>query len=418
MEQRTKCLIFIILLSAVLSYGQMDQYRYKRLITEVDHQWHKLPLPDSIFGKVSGNLADLRIYGLGNKNDTIEVPYILRINSEKINSTPINFDIVNTSHNHNGYYYTFEMPTEMAIDQIKLEFGEKNFDWKVELEGSQQQQQWFTLVNDYRILSIKNELTDYEFTTIGLPTSKYRFFRLLVKSDEKPNLKTAQIFDNKIMDGEYKSYPVKEVKILGNNTEKTTEITLDLGKPVPIGIISLRVREQYDYYRPINISHINDSVRTDKGWKYNYTTLFSGTLSSLEENNFDFPSTIVQKMKITVHNGDNPPLTYPSIEVKGFLHELVARFTTEATYYLVYGNERASLPDYDIAQFSENIPTTLAPLKVGREQEVKKTPLAENSPIFENKVWLWGIIALIIIVLGGFSLNMIKTKNEVSKEQF
>ena len=411
MKQRNKCLIFIILMSGVLSYGQMDQYRYKRLITGVDHQWHRVPLPDSIFGKVSSNLADLRIFGFTNTNDTIEVPYLLRINSEKVNTRSLTFNIVNVSHNPNGYYYTFEMPTEVAIDQIKLEFKERNFDWKVELEGSQQQQQWFTLVNDYRILSIKNELTDYEFTTIGLPSSKYRYFRLLVKSDKKPNLIAAQIFNNEIMDGEYKNYPVKVVKVDGNTAERTTEITLDLGKPVPIGTISLRVREQYDYYRPITISHINDSIQTDKGWKYNYTTLFSGTLSSLEENNFDFPSTIVRKMKITVHNGDNQPLNYPSIEVKGFLHELVARFTTEATYYLVYGNDRASLPDYDIAQFSENIPTTLAPLKVGREQEVKKLPLSENSPIFKNKVWLWGIMGLIILVLGWFSFKMIKTKN-------
>lgn len=412
MKQRNKCLISLILMFGVLSYGQMDQYRYKRLIKGVNHQWHKLPLPDSIFGKVSGNLADFRIYGLGSNNDTIEVPYLLRIHSEKINSTAINFDIVNASHNHNGYYYTFEMPVELAIDQIKLEFEEKNFDWKIELQGSQRQQEWYTLVNDYRILSIKNELTDYEFTTIALPSSKYRFFRLLIKSDKKPNLIAAQIFDNEIMDGEYKSYPVKEVKILGNPTERTTEITLDLSQPVPISTISLRVREQFDYYRPITISYINDSIKTDKGWKYNYTSLFSGTLSSLEENSFDFPSTIVKKMKITVHNGDNQPLTYPSIDVKGSLHELVARFTTEAThYYLTYGNSRASLPTYDIAQFSVNIPDTLTSLKLGLEQEVKKTPLAENSSIFKNKAWLWGIIALIIIVLGGFSFNMIKTKN-------
>jgi hypothetical protein len=232
----------------------------------------------------------------------------------------------------------------------------------------------------------------------------------LVKSDKKPNLISAQIFNNEIMDGEYKNYPVKVVKVDGNTAERTTEITLDLGKPVPIGSITLGVREQYDYYRPITISHINDSVMTDKGWKYNYTTLFSGTLSSLEENNFDFPSTIVQKMKITIHNGDNQPLSYPSIEVKGFLHDLVARFTTEATYYLVYGNDRALLPDYDIAQFSENIPTTLAPLKVGWEHEVKK-PLSGNSPIFKNKAWLWGIMGLIIIILGWFSFKMIRTKN-------
>ena len=410
MKRQNKYIIYIILLATSLSYGQMDQYQYKRLITGVNDQWHKVPLPDSIFGKISSNLSDLRIYGFANNNDTIEVPYLLRINSEKINSTAINFNIVNTSFNHNGYYYTFEVPTEAAVNQIKLDFEEKNFDWKIELQGSQQQEEWFTLVNDYRILSIKNELTDYEFATITLPSSKYHFFRLLIKSDKKPNLRTAQIFNNEIIAGEYKDYPINAVSIVGNKFERTTEITLNLARPLPVSSISLGVQEQYDFYRPITISHIIDSINTDRGWKYNYNSLLSGTLSSLEGGSFNFPSTIMQKMKITVYNGDNQPLTFKNINVKGFVHELVARFNSDATHYLTYGNNHVSLPNYDIAQFSDNIPETLALVTVGGEQELKKLQSLEKEPIFKNKLWLWGIMALIIIVLGWFSLNMTKNK--------
>ena len=318
---------------------------------------------------------------------------------------------MNTSHNHNGYYYTFEVATEAVIDQIKLDFEERNFDWKIELQGSQQQEEWFTLVNDYRILSVKNEWTDYQFTTIALPSSKYRFFRLLIKSDKNPNLITAQISMNEIVEGKFINYPVKAKNIQGNKSERTTEITLDLAKAVPISSISLGVQEEYDYYRPITISHITDSIKTERGWKYNYNNLLSGTLSSLEESSMDFPSTIVQKMKITVYNGDNQPLNFGNIEVKGFLHELVARFTAEATYYLTYGNNHVAMPNYDIAQFSKNIPEILTPLKVGREQEFKKLQLLEKKPIFKNKAWLWGIIVLIVIVLGWFSLTMIKKKD-------
>ena len=411
MKRRNKCITFIILLACTPSYGQMEQYQFKRLVTGVNNQWHTVPLPDSIFGKVSNNLSDIRIYGLAGDKDTIEVPYLLRINSEKITSTAINFNIVNNSHNHNGYYYTFEVATEAVIDQIKLDFEERNFDWKIELQGSQQQEEWFTLVNDYRILSVKNEWTDYQFTTIALPSSKYRFFRLLIKSDKNPNLITAQISMNEIVEGKFINYPVKAKNIQGNKSERTTEITLDLAKAVPISSISLGVQEEYDYYRPITISHITDSIKTERGWKYNYNNLLSGTLSSLEESSMDFPSTIVQKMKITVYNGDNQPLNFGNIEVKGFLHELVARFTAEATYYLTYGNNHVAMPNYDIAQFSKNIPEILTPLKVGREQELKKLQLLEKKPIFKNKAWLWGIIVLIVIVLGWFSLTMIKKKD-------
>jgi len=393
------------------SYGQMDQYHYQRSIEGVTDQWHNIPLPDAIFGKVSSNLSDLRIYGVARNNDTIEVPYLLRINSEKIKSKSITFNIVNTSNNQNGYYYTFEVPREMAINHIKLDFKENNFDWKVVLQGSQEQKEWYTIVDDYRILSIQNGLTDYKFTTLTFPNSKYHFFRLLIKSDKEPNLMAAQISNNETIKGNYKDYPLKTLNIDENKTEKTTEIIVDLGKPVSISSISLGAREQYDYYRPISISQITDSIKTEQGWKYNYNILLKGTLSSLEDGIFNFQSITLQKIKITVFNRDNQPLTFGNIQVKGFVHELVARFTSEANYYLAYGNAHDAFPNYDIAQFSENIPENLIPVKVGNEEILKKTPILEKEPIFKNKAWLWGILTLIIIVLGWFSLNMIKKKD-------
>jgi len=411
MNRRNKFIGFIILMACSLSYGQMEQYQYKRSIQGVNDQWHNIPLPDAVFGKVSSNLSDLRIYGVASNNDTIEVPYLLRLNSKKIKSKSIAFNMVNTSHNHNGYYYTFEVPTEMAINHIKLDLKDKNFDWKVALQASQEQTEWFTLVDDYRILSIQNGLTDYKFTTLTFPNSKYHYYRLLIKSNKDPNLIAAQISHNEIIEGIYKNYPVKTLDIDENKIEKNTEIIVDIGKSVAISAISFVVQEQYDFYRPITISQIIDSVKTEQGWKYNYKTLLSSTLSSLEEGDFNFQSSILQKIKITVYNRDNQPLTYGNIEVKGYAHELVARFTRDASYYLTYGNDYDSFPNYDIAQFPENIPENLIPLKVGNEEILKKTPILEKEPIFKNKAWLWGILTLIIIVLGLFSLNMIKKKD-------
>jgi hypothetical protein len=299
----------------------------------------------------------------------------------------------------------------MAINHIKLDFKENNFDWKVVLQGSQEQKEWFTIVDDYRILSIQNGLTDYNFTTITFPDSKYHFFRLLIKSNKEPNLMAAQISNNEIIKGNYKNYSLKTLNIDENKTEKTTELIVDLAKPVSISSIIVGVQEQYDYYRPISISQITDSIKTEQGWKYNYNTLATGTLSSLEEGVFNFQSTILQKIKITVFNRDNQPITFGDIQVKGFVHELVARFTSEANYYLTYGNDHDAFPNYDIAQFSENIPENLIALKVGNEEILKKKPISEMEPIFKNKAWLWGILTLIIIVLGWFSLNMIKKKD-------
>ncbi len=44
------CLLLTILLTN--AYGQIGQYKYQRTLTGVTQEWHKIVLPDDIFGKV------------------------------------------------------------------------------------------------------------------------------------------------------------------------------------------------------------------------------------------------------------------------------------------------------------------------------------------------------------------------------
>ena len=171
----------------------------------ISGQWHKIVLPDDIFRKISQNLTDIRVFGITTNNDTVEAPYLLRLTTEKISSKEVAFKTLNASHNDKGYFFTFEIPTEKSINQIKLEFKQQNFDWRLKLEGSQNQQEWFTVIENYRILSIKNELTDFQFTKMTFPNSKFRFFRLLIDSEEKPDLTVAKISQHEVSDGIFKS---------------------------------------------------------------------------------------------------------------------------------------------------------------------------------------------------------------------
>lgn len=198
MKLKTKISAFLLLLVGSYSYGQMEQYNYKRELQGINNTWHKVVLPEEIFEKVTTNLSDIRIYGLTTKNDTIEASYLLQLKREKIISKKVNFKVINKSHNEKGYYFTFEVKSKEAINQLKLNFNQLNFDWRIALEGSQNQQEWFTIVDDYRILSIVNSETNYQFTKVNFPSSNYHYLRLLIKNDEKPTLSSAQIVFQKL----------------------------------------------------------------------------------------------------------------------------------------------------------------------------------------------------------------------------
>lgn len=397
----------ILLFACNAASAQFQKYAYKRPITGISNQWHEIGIPETAFGKMAGDFSDLRIYGT-NEKDTIEAPYILRAEAGKVTDQTVAFQIINTARNRNGFYYTFEIPQRATINQITLHFSQQNFDWKVRLEGSQDQKEWFTVADSSRILSIQNNLVHFEYSKINFAGSNYRYYRLLVPGKDDPGFISAEIVKHLEKNGKYHHFPVDKLTTAQDKTNRQTIIMAELKLAVPISYVKVNVANTYDYYRPISIEYVTDSVNTAKGWKYNYQTLASGTLNSLQQNVFKCSSTLLQKLKITIDNGDNQPLAISSLEIKGYEHKILARFTERADYFLVYGNKEANAPQYDIVQFADKIPQSLIALPLGAEQKISENTMAVARPLFENKTWLWLLMIAIILILGAFSLSMIR----------
>lgn len=404
-------LLILILLINTCAYAQMNNYTHTRELKGITDQWHKVTLPDdNMYAPLRSDLNDIRIFGITSKGDTIEAPYLRKELTETIKNDKVNFELINQSHNDKGYYFTFKLPTKKSINQIQLDFRQRNFDWRTTLEGSQNQSEWFTILDNYRILSIKNALTNYRFTKLRFPATKYRYYRLFIPADKQPNLKQATISLRKTTEGKYSTHAIQKMDIVNDKKTKQTIIDLDLGQSLRVSHLNIDIKNDYDYYRPMTIKHLRDSFKTDKGWKYNYGSLASGTLNSLEKNELKFTSRTLQKAQIIIHNQDNAPLEIGEISIKGYVTELTARFTEPATYHLAYGNAKARQPQYDISRFTNKIPESLTELELGSIQKIDKKEALKTAALFENKLWLWGLILLIMSVLGWFTIQMMRTK--------
>lgn len=403
---------FLFLLSCCTAYGQAH-FQYQRSLSGVTDQWHKVVLPNDLFGQVSSDFSDLRILGLTANGDTIEVPYLLRILKEKRTSKEVNFNQLNSVSNEQAYYFTFKLPEPVTVSQISLDFEQENFDWRLRLEGSQDQEDWYTLVDDYRILAINNGSTNYAYTKVKFPNAQYRFYRFFIVSEEAPRLLGAKILQEKVTVGSYNTYALTEQLVTEKKDSKKTEIELSLPAKVPVDRIKITVKDTVDYYRSLTIQYLTDSVETDKGWRYNYRTISRRTLNSLEENIFQLPTTtIMDKVKLLIHNEDNRPLSIGDIEVEGYVHELVARFTEEANYQLVYGNQNIGKPHYDISQFQHKIPQENTALKLGELKFIGSEADPARDPLFSNQGWLWAIMIAIIVLLGWGTIKMMNGGGE------
>ena len=400
-------LAFFFAFSFVL--GQTEFFNFKKALIGIKDQWHIIILPDEIFEKCTSNLSDLRIFGNKN-NKIIEAPFILKFEAEKFLQKDIAFNLINQSKNEKGYFYTFEVPIANSVNQINLKFNQSNFDWKVKLEGSQNQQEWFTVLDGYRIVSIKNQFTNYHFTRLLFPNAKYQYFRLFVDSKVDPEFQSATLLFGEMINGNLKSFVIKKTKTEENKKTKQTIILVDLNNAVPLCHLNLEVKNEFDYYRPITIQYLSSSVKTLQGREDYFTTLTSGTLNSIEKTGFNFNSTIVKKVKIIIENQDNEPLNIGAISVKGYTHALIVRITEPADYFLYYGNPQIGFPNYDIAKFADKIPISLGELQLGDELIVEKEAKPIPEPPLFNQNSLWLVMILIIVILGWFSLKMIKQK--------
>jgi hypothetical protein len=407
MSLKNKLLIFGILFSVAAS-AQMRQYECMRPVNGITDQWHRVVIDDQIFGKAAQDLNDIRIYGITAESDTIEAPYFLQVKAEKRERQAVLFNEINVSSDGQNQYFTFEIPSLKSINEIDLDFKQRNFDQKVKLQGSHNQNEWFTVLDDYRILSIENDLAAYQFTKLRFPTSNYKYYRLQIKSPKRLEISSVGISSIKFTPGESTEYAVKKMRIEELEKTNQTQIDLSFNRLVRLNRIKINVADSFDYYRSVQVEHLSDSLKTEKGWIYRYKTLTSGVLNSIEPNEFNFRETTLENLRISVDNQDNEPLKIDRAEASGFVHELVARFTTEADYFLVYGNSNAVRPYYDIGRFKDKIPQDLVSLELGVEEQIQAETVVHEEALIENSLWLWITLIGLIGILGWFSLKMLK----------
>lgn len=404
MMTKNKIGLVLMLFLCLKSFSQTQDFQYRRTLENVSETWHKIILPEESFDKFNPDFSDIRIFG----NNKTETPYILKTASDRISETAIQFKTINVSNKNADYFYTFELLQAKEINQIKLGFEQENFDWKLDLEASDNQTEWFLIQKDYRILSIKNSQTDYKFTQVDFPDSKYKFYRIKIKAPEQPKLTEAKIWEQQKEEGSFKIATIKTLKKTIDAKKKTSVIEVELAHKVPVSSIKINIGTTFDYYRPVTIEILRDSVKIEDKWHYNYDILMQGTLSSLEKKGFSTDNTLAKKLRITIENNNNQPLDIQGVEVKNAIYFLIARFTEKGNYSLFYGNKKAEKPQYDIENFEENIPKNPSVITVSKEERNPEFKTETKSALFENKIWLWVLMGIIIVALAFYSLKMLR----------
>lgn len=393
-----------------IGFANLNDYNSYCQLSGIKDKWHKFILPQSCYKDVKANLSDIRVYGITSNNDTIQAAYYINSLYQKSKSDYINFKLLNNSYNQKGHFYTFQVDGKSEINSIDLKFNQQNFDWKVKLEGSHNQQQWFNIVDNYRLVAFKHKDVKFSYATVDFKNSNFKYYRLLVKTNENPGFKQAKVLNNKIDKAVRINVPSKAIGYKHDKKNRTSTIEVSFEEATAVSNCLIEVKEKFNYFRPIIIQAVIDSFNTEKGWKYQYRTLCNETLISGKRNEFNFVQVVTNRLKITVINNDNQALEFNSIYTANIQQEMIVRFVEKADYYFAYGNEKANFPKYDIHNFKEKHPTDLETLSIGNCYENIREVVEEKGEFQTSKTWLWLVMLALIALMAYFSFVMLNSK--------
>lgn len=387
---------------------------YKRKINAKQNSWNYFRIPDNLYEKAEPGLADLRIYRILQK-DSLEVPYLISGFWGTEVQMDEYFEILNKTKTEKGYYFTLQREDNQSeISEIKLSFDNKNFDWRIDLEGSNDQKEWFGILENYRVLSIKNSKTDFSFENLIFEKTRYKYYRILVKTNEKPLLSEAAFQNDDVL--KYQKFNVHKIqnfKVKNDKKSKTSTAVFSLKNSLPIYSFRIKVENKNDFYRPISIYAI-DTIATEKGKLAEYSGIADGTLSSLKGADLkSYKEVLAKQMMIVIDNGDNPPLKISEIEVKTYENGIVFKAEKSGDYILTYGNQQIiDRPNYDIETFEEKISREKKDTVSLSNEMIVKQADNRSKPLMESDYWLSGIMIVLILFLGYFSYKMIAKKSE------
>jgi hypothetical protein len=404
MPTKNNYFIMLLMITSFASYSQHNTFTYRRPIGQVEQEgWHNIVLPLDIFQHVKRDYSDLRILSLSG-GDTTEIPYLVNVKTDVIAEEELNLPIFNQSKSGKKLFFTAQIPDGKNVNTLHLNFTERNFNGHVSVEGSDDRRQWFDVAKAQRILSIHTNTVDYQATTLSFPLSAYAYLRISIEADVPLKLERAYFKNITTRQGVLKKVAVSQ-KVL--NEKQLTSLIFTCEYPVPLNQVVIKARHNTDYYRSYYLQSVSDSVESPKGWIKHYSTLKHGYLTSLKPNEITFEPTLAHEFKLTIDNRDNPPITIDEVEVYAPEVELIANLQP-GSLFLFYGNRKLSKPSYDLVYFEDKVPVERNAATLLAQETIEQKP--KLKPLFTDKLWLWGIMVLIIGVLGYFTLRMLSPK--------
>ena len=396
------------------------------------------PFDAAVFASTTDDFRDLRVLADNGAEIPRAVEKLRAVRQHSVQSAVSSKLVAIKELPDNRIEAEFELTSTNAVaDGFSISTIQRDFQHNVKVEGSSDGVAWTTLVAEAPLLDYTRYM-DLRHLDVKLPASACRRFKLTIGNvtDEQAQpfthlmqqtggrdghmeqrstdlrkqtfrVERVNFWRDEIVEGAAEEarcdWPLKDFAVERDAKEHATLITIPTGL-LPLNRLTLEFAEQnFSRNVELQIPAIRNGVES-------WSSLASGRLLhialpgfSKRELEFNFAEVRVERVRLVVHDGDNPPLTLKAVTGSGPVWRALLLAEPGRTYRLLYGAEQLTPPNYDLDSVLAFARRGLTPVewKLGAPVENKTYKPTATPFAFLDNTWLFGgAIALMLLVLG------------------
>ena len=404
--------VFCLLVFSADLPDKWRSWRYSRAIEGTasgDNQPVELVLPWGMFAHCRPDCSDLRV--VNSTGD--EVPYILKETRTQQNPESHSARILENSFVAGRYTQLIgdlgEKPPN--YDGVRVETSRPDFIVWAEVALSDDAKSWRIVEARAPIARFRSRAVDGT-QTIPIHALSSRYVRVRINDPDAqfPASGLSVLHEETIAFSRKQIAAAFVEERSTDSSESVWRATLDSSNQ-PLSEVEIKT-DTPEFYRAVRIGGSNDGQE----WSY----WGSGVIYRYKQGDkirellrFEFPeSSGYRFVRVEIVNGNDQPLGNLRITVAAIPRTLLFRQTGGQSYRLIYGNEKAERPRYDLAHYLDSAPTipVYRVLSLGAEEENANyrdpRPFTERHPEI-----LWGALGLAIVLIGLTALKTLRAPN-------
>lgn len=398
--------LYLSILFAGYTVAQGQQI--KATVEAKETGFQRIAIPQEFRSKIGNNIGFVRLFNQKGE----EIPFVVK--PEAVATTdfkPSSFErVVNADDSTETFL--LHNPEKLKKQRYSLKIANSTATKSYRIEGSDDQQAWFSLVPQGYISDLYSNTETFSIKAISFPLMDYRFVRITLDNKKSAPI---NILDIGEMETQHTDVTYEKLRNVSWKEELETQnksslLSLATEGLSPVDLIKIHVSSPNQYLRESEIyQHTNTGrKKADVQQIIEYISL-----SGNSKNEFAVAIDKGSEFYIRIFHGDNPPLKIDSITLYQKPIQLLAELQRGFTYTLDADSNRRA-PNYDLARINLALPDQLPAAEITRI-EIPLSQTDEKNGTYGKIILVLGsILGVLIVFYFGSSLlkDMKKEENK------